>query len=140
MDDRAGIDTACSATIRKIQALSDGIRKTTLLIRDARTDMLELSSELASLSLSVTFLQDDCRKLPYPDSVWSDLETNLRHVLKKCDEATSEASSLIQGHTQSHLSTNQRWNGEHRDDLNQIRTKLESCKRAVAFALMVGNM
>lgn len=104
-------------------------------VRDARCDREAVSSELISLSLCLEILRDDSTSMYYPDR----LQQNLLAVLKNCDIVTKDMSNLLQKLSSANMARRIQWTATEHDDMNKLRSNLESHKYVLDIALDLTN-
>jgi hypothetical protein len=105
-------------------------------VRDARRDMDAVSRELSSLSLCLGTLKDDSAKVEYPDG----LRENLIVVLKNCDWVVKDMTQLLEKLSSANLKSKIQWTISGKDDMNRLRSSLESHKSALEIALDMTNL
>lgn len=99
--------------------------------RDARRDMEAVSRELVSLSLCLEILKGDSARIKYPDG----LRQNLLAVLKNCNVVTQDMSRLLEKLTSANVARRIQWTSTGREDMEKLRSSLESHKSALDIAL-----
>lgn len=70
-------------------------------------------------------------KLKYPDG----FQENLLTVLKNCDTVTAEMTALLDKLSSANLLRKVQWTAMGRDDMNKLRSSLESHKSALEIGL-----
>jgi hypothetical protein len=125
------IATGCVGLLSGVSKLSIQISAFVSSVRDARKDMAAVTGELSSLSLCLETLRDDSMKLEYPDG----FQENLLKVLKNCDAVTTEMTALLDKLSSANLLRKVQWTAMGRDDMNKLRSSLESHKSALEIGL-----
>lgn len=125
------IATGCISLLTGVSKLSIQISAFVASVRDARKDMAAVSGELSSLSLCLETLRDDSMKIGYPDA----FRDNLLTVLKNCDTVTAEMTALLNELSSANLLRKIQWTALGRDDMNKLRSSLESHKSALEIGL-----
>ena len=125
------IASGCVGLLAGVADLTIQISGFVSSIRDARRDMELVSAELVSLSLCLAILRDDSMKIQYP----AGLQENLLTVLKNCDAVTTEITKLLSKLSSANLMRKIQWAAMGRDDMNKLRSSLESHKSALEIGL-----
>ena len=129
--DPVSIATACTGTIGAITDLSLQITSFVRSVREARRDMEAVSRELTSLSICLTTLRDDARELKFPDT--------LLEVVTSCEKIANEMKAILQRLSIS-KTARLRWTASDRDQINKLRSSLESHKSCVDVALDMASL
>ena len=125
------VSTGCIGLIAGIAQLSAQISAFVSSVRDARRDMDAVSRELSSLSMCLSTLRDDSTEIEYP----AGLRENLIGVLKHCDSVVKEMAALLRKLHSTNLLRKIQWTINGKDDMNRLRSSLESHKSALEIAL-----
>ncbi|KAJ9602501.1 hypothetical protein H2200_013044 [Cladophialophora chaetospira] len=129
--DPLSIAAGCISVLSGVSKLSVEISSFVSSVRDARRDMDAVTRELGSLSLCVETLRDDSAKTRYPDA----MRDNLRVVLKNCDTVTNDMTGLLQRLKSGNLARSIQWTAASKDEMNKLRSSLESHKSALEIGL-----
>lgn len=129
--DPFSIATGCVSLLTGVSKLTIQISTFVASVRDARKDMAAVSGELSSLSLCLESLRDDSMKIDYPDG----FRQNLITVLKNCDTVTTEMTTLLDKLASANLLRRFQWSTMGRDDMNRLRSSLQSHKSALEIGL-----
>jgi hypothetical protein len=129
--DPLSISVGCVSLLAGVSKL--GIQISTFIssVRDARRDMDGVSRELTSLALCLETLRDDSTKLTYP----AGFRDNLLAVIKNCDAVTKDMGVLLQKLSSANLPRRIQWSITSKDEMNKLRSSLESHKAALEIAL-----
>ena len=129
--DPFSVSTGCVGLLAAIAQLSIQIRTFVAGVREARHDMDLVSRELTSLSLCLETLRDDSERIKYPAGV----QVNLIAVLKNCDRVTQDMQALLEKASSGSLGRRIQWTAVGRDDMDKLRSTLETHKSALDLAL-----
>jgi hypothetical protein len=129
--DPISITSGCVGLLTGVAHLTSQITSFVSSVRDARKDMAAVSGELVSLSLCLETLRDDSMKIKYPEA----FNENLLTVLKNCDTVTTEMTTLLGKLSSANLMRKIQWSAMGRDDMNKLRSSLESHKSALEIGL-----
>jgi hypothetical protein len=129
--DPISVSTGCIGLLTGITKLSAQIAVFVSAVRDARRDMDAVSRELSSLSLCLGTLRDDSAGIEYPDG----LRDNLIAVLKNCDSVITEMTAMLEKLSTTNVLRKIQWTITEKDNMNKLRSSLESHKSALEIAL-----
>lgn len=125
------VSTTCIALLATVAQLSIQVTSFLSGVREAGRDMRAVSLELTSLSLCLEALRDDSRNIKYPQG----LQRNLLAVMNNCNAVTKQMSELIEKMSSASLGRRLQWTTYGRDDMNKLRSSLETHKSALDIAL-----
>ena len=125
------VSTACVGLLAAVAQLSGQITTFVSGVREARRDMEAVSRELVSLTMCLEALRDDSSKIQYPDG----MKQNLLAVMENCNKVAEQMSGLIQKMSSHSLGRRVQWTAFSRDDMNKLRSSLETHKSALDIAL-----
>jgi hypothetical protein len=125
------IAIGCVSLLTGVSKLTIQISTFVASVRDARKDMAAVSGELSSLSLCLETLRDDSNRIDYP----AGFRENLLTVLKNCDTVTAEMTTLLDKLSSANVLRKVQWTAMGRDDMNRLRSSLESHKSALEIGL-----
>lgn len=134
--DPISITTACVGLIAAIAQLSIQLGAFVSDVRDARKDMDAVLRELGSLSLCLQTLRDDSANSSLPES----LRTSLGAILHNCDIIVKQIQALLDKMSSGNLGRRVQWATFGREDMNRLRSSLESHKSAIDIALDMCSM
>jgi Fungal N-terminal domain of STAND proteins len=120
----------CIDLIASIIQLTAQIVSFVSSVRDARRDVEAVSRELIPLSLCLGVLRDDSTSIHYPDG----LRQSLLAMLKNCDIVRKDMSNLLNKLSSANTARRIQWTTTGRDDMNKLRSSLESHKSALDIA------
>jgi hypothetical protein len=129
--DPLSITTACMAAIGTITKASVEVPRFVSSVREARRDMEAVLRELTSLTLCLGVVRDDAEKVTFP--------TTLLAVVKSCDDIAGEIIRLMDK-LRVKKTGRIRWNFTERDEVNKLRSSLESHKSCIDVALDMAAM
>jgi len=129
--DPFSITTACLGVIGTISRLSIEIPLFISSVRDARKDMDAVLRELTSLTLCLGAIRDDAQKVSFP--------TTLLAVVQSCGQIAAEILSLLE-RLKERKSGRIRWSLTEREEVNKLRSSLESHKSCIDVALDMASM
>lgn len=129
--DPLSITTACLGALGTISKVSLEIPLFISGVREARKDMEGVLRELTSLTLCLSALQDDAQKVTFP--------ATLLGVVQSCDQIAGQIMGLLDKlkHTKSGRI---RWTLTEREEVNKLRSSLESHKSCIDVALDMASM
>lgn len=130
------IATGCASLLTAVSKLTIQISTFVASVRDARKDMAAVSGELSSLSLCLETSRDDSMRIDYPDG----FRENLLTVLKNCDTVTAEMTALLYKLSSANLLRKVQWTAMGRNDMNRLRSSLESHKSALEIGLHMTSL
>ena len=130
------ITAACTGLIAGIAQLSVQISSFVGDVRDARKDMDAVSRELGSLSLCLHALGDDSENPALPDG----LTESLKAILRNCDLVVTQMKALLKKMGSGHLARRIQWSTFGKDEMNKLRSSLESHKSAFTIAVDISSM
>jgi hypothetical protein len=125
------ITGTCISLIANIGKLSLQIKTFVSEVREARKDMDAVNRELSSLSLCLESLREDCTQIDYPENS----RIPLVAILRNCDNITKEMEALLQKMLPGNMARRTQWVMTGRDEMNKLRTGLETHKSAIEIAL-----
>jgi hypothetical protein len=125
------LSTACVGLLAGVAQLSVQINQFVSSVREAHSDMDAVLQELNSLSLCLEALRDDSACIRYPQT----LRNNLIAVLRNCDHVTGDMQNLLHKLSSRHLGRRIQWSATGRDEMNKLRSSLETHKSALVIAL-----
>lgn len=129
--DPLSITTACLGAIGTISKVSLEIPLFISSVREARRDMEAVLRELTSLTLCLGALHDDAQKVTFP--------TTLLAVVQSCDQIAGQIISLLD-RLKLKKSGRIRWTLTEREEVNKLRSSLESHKSCIDVALDMATM
>jgi hypothetical protein len=125
------IASACIGAISTISRLSIQVTGFVSSVREARKDMEAVSRELTSLSMCLATLRDDSQTVNFPET--------LREVVGNCDRIANEMAEVLRKlHTGK--AARIRWTIGDRDQINKLRSSLESHKSCIDVALDMASL
>lgn len=130
------IATGCASLLTAVSKLTIQISTFVASVRDARKDMAAVSGELSSLSLCLETSRDDSMRIDYPDG----FRENLLTVLKNCDTVTAEMTALLYKLSSANLLRKVQWTAMGRNDMNRLRSSLESQNSALEVGLHMTSL
>jgi hypothetical protein len=130
--DPVSLSTACVGLITAISQLSVQITGFVSSVRDARKDMDAVSRELISLTLCLEALRDDSQKIHFPET--------LLGIFGSCDRITKQMQELLTKLSSGDVVARLRWTVAARDEMNKLRSSLESHKSALDIALDMASL
>jgi len=129
--DPISIASACVGAVGTISKLSVQVARFVSDVRDARKDMEAVSRELTSLTICLASLRDDSERVNFPGTILD--------VVCSCDTIAKEMADVL-----SKLSTVKtariRWTLGDRDQINKLRSYLESHKSCIDVALDMASL
>lgn len=125
------ITVACVSLLSGVAKLSIQAKDFVASVRDARKDMISVQAELRSLSICLETLRDDSMTTVYPDA----FRENLLTVLKHCGTVTTQMTVLLDKYSSINVLRRIQWSASGRDEMNQLRSSLESHKSALGIGL-----
>lgn len=129
--DPLSITTACLGALGTIAKVSLEIPLFISSVREARKDMEAVLRELTSLTLCLSALQDDAQKVTFP--------ATLLGVVQSCDQIAGQIMSLL-AKLKLMKSGRIRWTLTEREEVNKLRSSLESHKSCIDVALDMASM
>lgn len=129
--DPLSITSACSSLLIGVTKLSVQITNFVSSVRGARRDIDAVSRELTSLALCLETLRNESATAEFPD----DFRGNLLSVLGNCDAVVKEIADVLVRLQRSVSAGRMQWSMSGRDEVNRLRSSLESHKSALEIAL-----
>lgn len=129
--DPLSIASACSGLLLGVNKLSVQITNFVSSVRGARRDIDAVSRELTSLALCLQTLRDDSTTVNFPENA----RGNLLSVLSNCDTVVKDIASMLLRLQASVSGGRMQWPISGRDEVNRLRSSLESHKSALEIAL-----
>ena len=129
--DPLSITAACSGLLGAVTDLSTQITKFVSSVRDARRDIDAVSRELTSLALCLETLRDNSLTNEFPNKIIG----NLLSVLGNCNVVVKDIADLLARLHASISGGRIQWTISGRDEVNRLRSSLESHKSALEIAL-----
>jgi hypothetical protein len=129
--DPLSITSACGSLLAAVTKLSTQITKFVSSVRDARRDIDAVSRELTSLALCLETLRDDSATTAFPDN----FSGNLLSVLGNCGVVVKDIADLLARLQASVSGGRVQWPISGRNEVNRLRSSLESHKSALEIAL-----
>lgn len=107
-------------------------------VRGARKDMDRVSTQLMSLQLCLEALSGDGfkRNVTYPD----DMRDQINQILLACDANVAQIIEILSRLRSGKLGRRIQWTLSDSDDVDKIRSSLESNKTALDIALSIGTI
>ena len=129
--DPLSITTACMGAVGTISKLSIEVPLFISSVREARKDMEAVLRELTSLTLCLNSLRDDAETINFPHT--------LRDVIQSCDQIAGEMRDLLK-ELQVAKAGRLRWTMTEREQVNKLRSSLESHKSCIDVALDMASL
>ena len=129
--DPLSITAACSGLLGAVTNLSIQITKFVSSVRDAWRDIDAVSRELTSLALCLETLRDDSLTNEFHNNI----SGNLLSVLVNCKVVVKDIADLLARLQASVSGGRVQWPLSGRDEVNRLRSSLESHKSALEIAL-----
>ncbi|KAJ9604482.1 hypothetical protein H2200_011318 [Cladophialophora chaetospira] len=136
--DPLSIASGCVALSGNIANLIYKITHFALQVRAARKDMDAVARELTSLRMSLSTLEDDEQKrhVTYPPG----MSQQIREILLNIDVVTQQINDLLTRLSSGKLGRRIQWAFGEQDEINKLRSSLESNKSALEVALTLGTI
>lgn len=134
--DPLSIATACTGLINTIGPLAFKIKAFVRTVQDAGDDMNAMFCELDSLSLCLRTLRDTSTNINYPETLHLDLLAIVGH----CDVVTKQMGRLLDELSSQSLRRRIQWSLAGKDQMEHLRSSLESHKSALTLALSMTTM
>lgn len=129
--DPLSITMACVTAIGTISKATVEVPLFISGVREARKDMEAVLRELTSLTLCLSMIRDDAEKVTFPAALLA--------VVQSCDEIANEIVRLMDN-LRLKKTGRIRWNLTERDQINKLRSSLESHKSCIDVALDMASM
>ncbi|KAF6802931.1 hypothetical protein CSOJ01_11256 [Colletotrichum sojae] len=130
--DPLSITTACVGLAGTITTVS--LSMTTFIrdVRDARSDIEDISRELLSLKTVLELIADDVENSSSP--LPKNLEI-LPGVVSNCSRVVDDINSCIKAHDETRIQKRARWVTIGKGDMTKLKSNLESYKATLGLAL-----
>ena len=136
--DPLSIATACVSLTAGISSLALRISTFVAEVRGARKDMDGVLRELTSLKLSLGTLESDSqhRGITYPPGV----KDGIGQILVNVEMVTNQINDVLIKLSSGRLGQRVQWAMTEKDEINKLRSSLESNKMALEVALTLGTI
>ncbi|OCK75166.1 hypothetical protein K432DRAFT_178857 [Lepidopterella palustris CBS 459.81] len=133
------IAAGCASLIGTIARLSLTISRFVRDMRGARSDMDSISRELSSLKSVLELLEEDAKEgdsgsghtSAFPET----LQQKISGIMSNCNGVLDKIVAVLEKHSINRIDRNARWVMSGREEVNELRSSLETHKTALEIAL-----
>jgi hypothetical protein len=136
--DPLSIATACVSLTAGVTNLTMRITVFVSEVKGARKDMDAVAREITSLHLCLGALKDDGTRA---EALFSEsMRKNIHEIILNCDIIVQQINDVLIKLSSGRLGRRIQWSLIERDQMNALRSSLESNKTALEVALTVGTI